>query len=69
VPSFGKPVSVMRKITERPEGIEAGTAKLVGFENEKIYSETMRLLEDKTYIRVWPRQKIPMPTAKQQKGL
>ena len=56
----------MRKITERPEGIEAGTAKLVGFENEKIYSETMRLLEDKTYIRVWPRQKIPMPTAKQQ---
>lgn len=54
----------MRKITERPEGIEAGTVKLVGFENEKIYSETMRLLEDKTYIRVWPRQKNPYADGK-----
>lgn len=46
-PSLGKPVLVMRKTTERTEGIEAGTAKLVGTDSEKIYSETMKLLEDK----------------------
>jgi len=43
-PSLGKPVLVMRKTTERPEGIEAGVAKLVGTDNERIFSETMRLL-------------------------
>ncbi|MCP2518970.1 UDP-N-acetylglucosamine 2-epimerase (non-hydrolyzing) [Candidatus Aminicenantes bacterium AC-335-K20] len=47
-PSLGKPILVMRNKTERPEGIEAGTAKLVGTDSEKIYSETMRLLENKT---------------------
>ena len=46
-PSLGKPVLVMRKKTERPEGIEAGTAKLVGTDSERIYSETMELLENK----------------------
>lgn len=46
-PSLGKPVLVMRKATERPEGIEAGTAKLVGTDRKKILSETMKLLEDK----------------------
>jgi UDP-N-acetylglucosamine 2-epimerase (non-hydrolysing) len=46
-PSLGKPVLVMRKKTERTEGIEAGTAKLVGTESEKIYSETMKLLKGK----------------------
>jgi UDP-N-acetylglucosamine 2-epimerase (non-hydrolysing) len=46
-PSLGKPVLVMRTETERPEGIEAGTARLVGpFEN-KIIEETERLLRDK----------------------
>jgi UDP-N-acetylglucosamine 2-epimerase (non-hydrolysing) len=46
-PSLGKPVLVMRNVTERTEGIEAGTAKLIGTESEKIFSETMRLLHDK----------------------
>lgn len=46
-PSLGKPVLVMRKTTERPEGVEAGVAKLVGVESESIYGETMRLLTDK----------------------
>jgi UDP-N-acetylglucosamine 2-epimerase (non-hydrolysing) len=46
-PSLGKPVLVMRKNTERPEGIEAGTARLVGTDSEAIVSETMKLLEDK----------------------
>ena len=50
-PSLGKPVLVMRKVTERQEGIEAGTAKLIGTEGEKIFSETMRLLKNKkSYI-------------------
>lgn len=45
-PSLGKPVLVMRDTTERPEGIEAGTLKLVGTEEETIYREFSRLLND-----------------------
>ena len=46
-PSLGKPVLVLRDTTERPEGIEAGTLKLVGTDEEKIYQETKKLLTDK----------------------
>lgn len=46
-PSLGKPVLVMRDTTERPEGIEAGTLKLVGTDEEVIYSEFKKLLTDK----------------------
>ena len=46
-PSLGKPVLVLRDTTERPEGIEAGTLKLVGTDEETIYSETIKLLNDK----------------------
>lgn len=46
-PSLGKPVLVMRDTTERPEGIEAGTLKLVGTQEETIYSNFKLLLEDK----------------------
>lgn len=46
-PSLGKPVLVMRDTTERPEGIAAGTLKLVGTEEEVIYKEFNRLLSDK----------------------
>lgn len=45
-PSLGKPVLVMRDTTERPEGIAAGTLKLVGTEEEIIYNEFCRLLSD-----------------------
>lgn len=45
-PSLGKPVLVMRDTTERPEGIAAGTLKLVGTEEETIYTEFSRLLTD-----------------------
>lgn len=45
-PSLGKPVLVMRDTTERPEGIAAGTLKLVGTEEETIYKEFSRLLSD-----------------------
>lgn len=46
-PSLGKPVLVMRDTTERPEGIEAGTLKLVGTDEEVIYSNFKLLLENK----------------------
>ena len=46
-PSLGKPVLVMRDTTERPEGIAAGTLKLVGTSEETIYAEFKRLLTDK----------------------
>lgn len=45
-PSLGKPVLVMRDTTERPEGIEAGTLKLVGTEEDVIYREFYKLLTD-----------------------
>ena len=46
-PSLGKPVLVMRDTTERPEGIKAGTLKLVGTEEETIYNEFTKLLTEK----------------------
>ena len=46
-PSLGKPVLVMRDTTERPEGIKAGTLKLVGTNEEAIYSNCKELLENK----------------------
>ena len=46
-PSLGKPVLVMRDTTERPEGIKAGTLKLVGTDEEVIYQEFEKLLTDK----------------------
>lgn len=46
-PSLGKPVLVMRDTTERPEGIAAGTLKLVGTNEETIYAEFKRLLESR----------------------
>lgn len=47
-PSLGKPVLVMRDTTERPEGIKAGTLKLVGTDEEVIYNNFKTLLEDKS---------------------
>ena len=46
-PSLGIPVLVLRETTERPEGIKAGTLKLVGTDRETVYQETLKLLEDK----------------------
>ena len=45
-PSLGKPVLVMREITERPEAVEAGTVRLVGTDREKIVAEARSLLDD-----------------------
>ena len=45
-PSLGKPVLVMRDTTERPEGIAAGTLRLVGTDEQVIYDSFKELLED-----------------------
>ena len=52
-PSLGKPVLVLRDTTERPEGVEAGTLKLVGTESEKVKQEMEELLDnDAEYQRM-----------------
>jgi UDP-N-acetylglucosamine 2-epimerase (non-hydrolysing) len=45
-PSLGKPVLVLREVTERPEGVEAGIARVVGVARERIVCEAVRLIED-----------------------
>jgi UDP-N-acetylglucosamine 2-epimerase (non-hydrolysing) len=47
-PAFGKPVLVMRDTTERQEGVDSGTALLVGTDTERIYAEACRLLDDES---------------------
>jgi len=47
-PSLGKPVLVLRETTERPEAVEAGTVKMVGTSESRIYEEGAKLLEDQT---------------------
>ena len=51
-PALGKPVLVMRETTERPEGVTAGTAKLIGADEDRIVSEIFTLLDDK---QAWSR--------------
>jgi UDP-N-acetylglucosamine 2-epimerase (non-hydrolysing) len=50
-PAFGKPVLVLRDATERPEGIAAGVARLVGTDARRIFAETSRLLTDPAAYR------------------
>lgn len=58
-PSLGKPVLVMRETTERPEGIEAGTARLVGTDRNRIVSEIFSLLDDKATYNAMARAHNP----------
>ncbi len=58
-PALGKPVLVMRETTERPEGIEAGTARLVGTDKARIVSEIFRLLDDKDVYSAMARAHNP----------
>ncbi len=58
-PALGKPVLVMREVTERPEGVEAGTARLVGTEPERIVAEAERLLTDPVAYRAMSRAHNP----------
>ncbi len=58
-PSLGKPVLVMRDTTERPEGIEAGTLKLVGTDENTIYNAILELLSNKTKYESMSKAKNP----------
>ena len=58
-PSLGKPVLVMRKTTERPEGIEAGTALLAGVETDSIVETAQRLLDNDALYRSMATAKNP----------
>ena len=58
-PAFGKPVLVMRETTERPEGIHAGTARLVGTDRAKILAETHALLKDEAAYQAVARASNP----------
>jgi UDP-N-acetylglucosamine 2-epimerase (non-hydrolysing) len=58
-PSLGKPVLVLREQTERPEGIDAGTAKLVGCHRERILAASLALLDDETSYRAMAHERNP----------
>lgn len=58
-PSLGKPVLVLRDVTERPEAVEAGTVKLVGTDEDKIVSETTKLLRNHLYYSSMSRAHNP----------
>ncbi|WP_260925344.1 non-hydrolyzing UDP-N-acetylglucosamine 2-epimerase [Novosphingobium sp. 9] len=58
-PALGRPVLVMRETTERPEGVEAGTAKLVGTDAARIVSEISTLLDDKDAYEAMARAHNP----------
>lgn len=63
-PSLGKPVLVMRETTERPEGIAAGTARLVGTDKNRIVSEIFSLLDDKEAYNAMARAHNPFGDGK-----
>lgn len=58
-PALGKPVLVMRETTERPEGVAAGTARLVGADCKRIVTELFRLLDDKIAYEAMARAHNP----------
>jgi len=58
-PALGKPVLVMRDTTERPEGVSAGTARLVGTDEDRIVSEVFTLLDDKAAYAAMARAHNP----------
>ena len=58
-PSLGKPILVMREKTERPEAVAAGTVKLVGTSEDKIFAEASRLLDDATEYQRMARRHNP----------
>ncbi len=58
-PTFGVPVLVLRETTERPEGVEVGTAKLIGTDRERIVVEASRLLSDESAYRLMAHAESP----------
>jgi len=58
-PSLGKPVLVMREVTERPEAVTAGTVKLVGTNRDRIVTEASRLLDSQSEYRTMTQSQNP----------
>jgi UDP-N-acetylglucosamine 2-epimerase (non-hydrolysing) len=58
-PALGKPVLVMRELTERPEAVEAGVVRLVGADEGRIFAETERLLTDENAYQSMARGVCP----------
>ena len=58
-PSLGKPCLVTRNDTERPEAVEAGTAKLIGTQRDRIVTESLRLLDDEAHYQAMSRSHNP----------
>lgn len=58
-PSLGKPVLVLRDVTERPEAVDAGTVQLVGTDTQKIIEECTRLLDNEDYHQQFSRRTNP----------
>lgn len=58
-PALGRPVLVLREVTERPEAVEAGTVQVVGTAEERIYRAARRLLEDREVYRAMARAVNP----------
>lgn len=68
-PSLGKPVLVMREVTERPEAIKAGTVELVGSSHHQIVNGVSRLLDDKNYYKTMSRSYNPYGDGKASKRI
>jgi len=66
-PALGKPTLVLRKTTERPEAIKAGTAKLVGTDRDFVFKETVKLLRDSDEYRRMANAKNPLETVLHQR--
>ncbi|MDU0452553.1 non-hydrolyzing UDP-N-acetylglucosamine 2-epimerase [Staphylococcus chromogenes] len=58
-PSLGKPVLVLRDTTERPEGVKAGTLKIVGTDEKDVFKATMELLEDSNLYKTMSKARNP----------
>ncbi|MBS4959552.1 MAG: UDP-N-acetylglucosamine 2-epimerase (non-hydrolyzing) [Clostridiales bacterium] len=69
VPSMGKPVLVLRNVTERPEGVEAGTLKLAGTEEETVYQMAKTLLTDEVEYKKMAQAKNPFGDGKASKRI
>jgi len=68
-PSLGKPVLVLREVTERPEAVKAGTAKVVGHDIERIIMETNNLLQNENEYQRMTRVKNPYGEGKASKKI
>ena len=68
-PTLGKPVLVLRTTTERPEGVKAGSSKLVGIDPDKIFKEASKLLVDKKAYKKMSKVKNPYGDGKSSKKI